>query len=379
MVAGVAVVSGLALLIPPLSRTGEQPGTAPKTLVQTSPDGFARVTAPIPLDFPQAFEAHPDYQTEWWYYVGNLSTSNGQRFGYQLTFFRRGLVPPSKLESRSSDWATNQVYMAHFALTDVGAQRFHAQSRFSRGSAGLAGASSDPLQVWLENWTAGMTGDRNYHLAAAGDGVAVDFSMNDVKGPVLQGDHGFSRKGSGPGSASIYYSATRLETQGTVTSGGQTYNVNGLSWMDREFSTQAMSPNQVGWDWFALQLDDNTDLMFYDMRQVGGTIDPYSSGTVIAPDGRTTSLALSEYSIANLETWTSPHSGAVYPSKWHIEVPSQELTLDIVPLVADQELNVSLTYWEGAVKITGIRHGKRVTGYGYVELTGYKNSMFGQF
>jgi predicted secreted hydrolase len=372
------LAGAMALFVPSLFGGQSQPGQA-QTFAEPDTTGFAHVDGPIPLSFPADHGAHPSYQTEWWYYTGNLATAQGRRFGYQLTFFRRALSPLDNLQERQSDWAASQAYLAHFALTDVGGQNFHSQARLSRGAAGLAGVQADPLRVWIENWFASMSNDSTHHIFADGEGRKIDLVLDDMKGPVLQGDRGYSRKGPQAGNASIYYSLTRMESSGTVQVDGVSYDVTGLSWMDREFSTSALAPNQVGWDWFSLQLDNNVELMFYNMRLDDGTIDPMSNGTVIDRDGKTQLLDLTEFQITSTGTWKSPHSGAVYPSGWHIAVPSQDISLDIEPLLADQELNVSLTYWEGAVKISGRHNGQVVSGFGYVELTGYKASISSLF
>ena len=360
-----------AVVIAPRLFAAAPAAQSPALIAQADSTGFAHVTGPIPLTFPADHGPHPAYQTEWWYYTGNLAAADGHRFGYQLTFFRRALVPLQQQVQRASDWATDQVYLAHFALTDVGRQDYHAQAELNRGAAGLAGAQADPLRVWLGDWSATMSDDQTYHLSASDAGRIIDLTLVDTKGPILQGDHGYSQKGPQPGNASIYYSLTHMTTTGKVTSAGVTYDVSGLSWMDREFSTSALAPNQVGWDWFSLQLDNDTEMMFYKLRDDDGRIDPYSSGAIIGPDASMTPLKLNEFAISNAGSWTSLHSGAVYPSGWHIEVPSQQIVLDVTPLVADQEFNVSLTYWEGAVKITGSQRQQPLDGYGYVELTGY--------
>jgi predicted secreted hydrolase len=343
--------------------------------------GFARAEGPRPFDFPTDYGPHPDFQTEWWYYTGNLATATGRRFGYQLTFFRRALVPPPDRQARASGWATAQVYMAHFALTDVAAEQHRAFERFSRGAAGLAGAESPPYRVWLEDWRVEQVGDDPgvVQMHAAQDGVALDLRLIDHKGPILQGDRGYSRKGPDPGNASYYYSQPRLETSGTVTVSEETFPVEGWSWMDHEFSTSALAPDQVGWDWFALRLDDGRDLMVFQLRQDDGTIDPFSSGTLIGPAGETEHLTRDDFTIAVEGTWRSPRSGARYPARWTVRVPQADLTLTVVPLVADQELNVSYAYWEGAVRIEGEHAGAPITGEGYVELTGYASSMQGEF
>ena len=254
-------------------------------IVAPIPDiaGFARADGTRPFDFPADHGPHLDFQTEWWYYTGNLETADGRAFGYQLTFFRRALIPPGDRQQRASDWAADQVYMAHFAVTDVAENDHRAFERFSRGAAGLAGGSSPPYRVWLEDWRVEQNGedaDVVRMVAAEGD-VALDLQLIDRKGPVLQGERGYSRKGPDPGNASYYYSQTRLDTTGTVRIRQTSFDVAGWSWMDHEFSTSALAPNQVGWDWFALQLNDGSELMVFQIRRSDGTIDPFSSGTII--------------------------------------------------------------------------------------------------
>lgn len=341
--------------------------------------GFARAEGPRPFDFPADYGPHLEYQTEWWYYTGNLETADGRHFGYQLTFFRRGLVPPVQRKDRSSNWAADQVYMAHFSITDVAGGRYQAFERFGRGAAGLAGAESLPYRVWLEDWSVEEVEPDVVRLRAAQDDLAIDLLLTDLKGPILQGDGGYSRKGPEPGNASYYYSQTRLGGSGTVQVGDAPYQVEGLSWMDHEFSTSALAADQVGWDWFSLQLDDGSELMMFQIRKTDGSIDPFSSGTFVASDGSARYLRRSDFEITVGNTWRSPHSGATYPARWRVTVPAADLTLEIEPYLADQELNVSYAYWEGAVRIGGERAGATVSGSGYIEMTGYAGSMQGQF
>jgi len=340
---------------------------------------YALAEGPRPLVFPADHGPHNDFQTEWWYYTGNVQASDGRHFGYQLTFFRRALVPPAQHQARSSDWATDQVYMAHFALTDVAGKRFQSFERFERGAAGLAGAQASPFDVWLDNWSVEQIEPNVYRLRASQGDLALDLQLQDRKGPVLQGDQGYSQKGPDPGNASYYYSLTRLDTSGTVRVGDASYQVNGSSWMDHEWSTSYLTGDQVGWDWFALQLNDNSELMVFQIRRADGSVDPFASGTLVAPDGTTRRLSRDDFQITVGATWRSPRSGATYPAAWTIKIPSAGLTLDVKPYLADQELNVSFTYWEGAVQIRGERAGRAVSGSGYIEMTGYAGSMGGQF
>jgi predicted secreted hydrolase len=342
--------------------------------------GFTRADGSHALAFPADFGPHPDFQTEWWYYTGNLDTPDGRHFGYQFTIFRRAIQPPAQATPRASDWATDQVYMAHFALTDVSGKRFQSYERLERGAAGLAGATASPsFRAWLDDWSVQQTGERAYHLVAAQSGMAVDLALDDLKGPVLEGDRGYSRKGPEPGNASYYFSQTRLETKGTVTVNGQSFTTSGLSWMDHEFSTSSLTTGIAGWDWFALQLSDGSELMVYSLRKADGTVDPFSSGNWIAKDGTTHPLARGDFQIASQGTWRSSFSGASYPDKWQVSVPSLGIDLQVSPYLADQENHLSTVYWEGAVQLSGTRQGQPVIGSGYVELTGYAGSLGGRF
>lgn len=339
---------------------------------------YRKVEGPQDIVFPQAFGPQPDYRTEWWYYTGSLAADDGRRFGYQLTFFRRAVSPPQDRIPRPSTWAAEQVYMAHFTLTDASAEKFHYFERFERGAAGLAGAALSPaFQVWLHDWSVEQTGVKTYRLRAQEQDLAVDLELVDVKGPILQGERGYSQKGAQAGNASLYFSQTRLESQGTIRIGEDTFAVRGTSWMDREISTSALSKDEVGWDWFALHLDDGSELMAYVLRREDGSISEFSSGTLVEADGTSRHLSREDFVISVADTWKSPHSGGVYPARWTVRVPSAGLALDVEPLLADQELGVSFIYWEGAVKVAGTRNGKPVGGYGYVELTGYAQSMQG--
>ena len=370
----------IAIIFPPFHSEPQKRQAEIVVTPTASSAGFEKATGPRNFVFPLDHGPHPNFQTEWWYYTGNLVSSSGQHFGYELTFFRRALQPPSARVSRSSDWATQQVYMAHFTLTDVSGKRFRYFEQLSRGAAGLAGALGQPdFSVWLNNWSVQQTAPDEYHLQSFQQDIRLDLRLKDLKGPILEGDHGYSQKGAEPGNASYYYSETRLQTQGTLAVGGNNFQVNGASWMDHEFSTSALSANEVGWDWYALQLSDGSELMMYALRHSDGSQDPYSSGVIIAPDGTTRLLKPADFKITQKAAWRSPHSSTVYPADWTVQIPSEHLSLQVQPYLADQELNVSFIYWEGAVKVNGTRAGAALSGSGYVELTGYAASMQGQF
>ena len=342
--------------------------------------GFARALSPRDFTFPADHGPHTDYQTEWWYYTGNLTSAAGERYGYQLTFFRRGLSPTPP--QRASDLATNQIYFAHFAVTDGPANAHTAAERFSRGAGGLAGASGQPYRVWLEDWRVeSLTTDGStVHLVARDGEQAIDLTLRAVKPIVAHGDHGLSPKSEAPGNASYYLSFTRLATTGSLTrSNAQVVAVTGESWFDHEWSTSALGPGSVGWDWFSLQLSDGRELMFFQIRHADGTLEPASGGTLVSPDGTPTRLSAADVQIEVQSTWRSPNTGGVYPARWRLRVPSAQLDVELSPVVADQEMRVSFVYWEGAVQISGSSQGAAVTGAGFVEMTGYTTSIAGQF
>ena len=346
------------------NRSDQDTGNIARSLSGNDISGFKRASLPRDFKFPEDFGPHPEYQTEWWYYTGNLTDTSGHDFGYQLTFFRRALTPYEV--ERESNWASNQIYFAHFALTDIENEKFYSNERWSRGAMGLAGAESKPLRVWIDDWS--VEGDGDIFKLKAQDGVvSIDLLLLPVKPPVLQGDKGLSQKSAEPGNASYYFSQTRIDTSGRIVIDGSEFKVRGLSWLDREWSTSALGENQEGWDWFSIQLNDGREIMLYQLRLKDGGIDPYSSGSIIQKNGKLMSLKAGDFNIEVRDTWESPASGTLYPSKWQISIPKQDIELTVVPLLRDQELLHSFVYWEGAVKVSG----DSISGKGYVELTGY--------
>lgn len=343
--------------------------TLTETLGRDESAGYAKALAPRTFAFPADHGPHPEFKTEWWYYTGNLAAVDGRRFGYQLTFFRIALAPTAA--ERPSAWGASQVSMAHFAVTDAAGKRFFNAERFARNALGLAGAQAEPFRVWLEDWQASAAqGSFPMRLQAASDEVAIDLVLEPGKPVVLQGEQGLSRKSTEAGNASYYYSLTRMPTRGSLRLGEEEFQLTGHSWLDREWSTSALAADQVGWDWFALQLDDGFELMYYQLRRQDGSADPASAGVWVRPDGRGQGLRQEDLTLEVTRTWSSSRGGR-YPAGWRLHLPQQHLELTIEPLLADQELDATIRYWEGAVKISGERAGKPVIGYGYVELTGY--------
>ena len=328
------------------------------------------------LTFPAAHYSHPDFKTEWWYYTGHLQTESGKKYGYQVTFFRFGVRDRQK-ETKESPLFT-ELYMAHFALSDIAAKKFTFRERINRGYNNKAGAATDRYLVWNENWK--VEGDEKVHHVQVNDrGTQLRLSLKSLKPPVLHGENGLSRKAEGEGRASYYYSLTRIQTAGELIIDGKKETVRGMSWMDHEFGSNQLGEDQVGWDWFSIQLDNNTELMLYLMRRKDGSVDPYSSGTLVNADGTSKHLDLKDYRVEVMDRWKSPRSGANYPMKWKVMIPSENIELEISPAFPEQELitnrSTRVTYWEGAVGITGEFRKKSVTGNGYVEMTGYAGKL----
>ena len=336
--------------------------------------GFARAVEPMDFVFPTDHGPHPDYKIEWWYHTGNLRTSDGREFGYHLTFFRNALRP--KIPKRESHLATNQIYMAHFALTDIEPKTHVSLERYSRGAAGLAGARGEPTyKVWLEDWSAEAVDTHIIRLRAVDNQIkpqiAIDLLLRETRQPILHGEQGLSQKGPEQGNANHYYSLVGLRTQGTITSDGKTYRVTGISWMDHEFGTSALSKGVVGWDWFGLQLDDDAALMFGRLRHHNGRDGGIFEGTVAYVDGRQIQIQPQDFTLTVTDHWTSSETGITYPSGWQMDFPKLDIELQIQPLIPNQELSTGFTYWEGAVSVEGMMNGVRVKGRGYTELTGY--------
>lgn len=345
------------------------------------------------FEFPRAHGSHPAYSTEWWYYTGHLRARDGRRFGYQLTWFRTALSPAIR---RASRWATRDVFFAHCALTDENGRRFFFSDRIARGNLGLAGAQSDvpAPRVWIGPWElhfGGARGERQSLRARAqsderatqGQSFAFDLTQQALKVPVIQGENGVSQKAAGRGRASHYYSFTRLQTRGTLTLNGEKLSVEGQSWFDHEFGSNQLSADQVGWDWFSLQLSDGRELMLYRLRLKNGRIEPFSSGTLVERNGATRHLKLADFRLTPTGR-NQTGSGAQYPARWKVELPRQKIALEVTPVLPDQELRpqrsgAGLAYWEGSVRASGTQNGSALSGVGYLEMTGYASAFHNTF
>ena len=340
-------------------------------------------------NFPQDHWARDGYKTEWWYFTGHLEAENVERFGYQFTFFRVGLLRDTP--DVDSEWKTKDLIMGHVALSSLpplpgrGVESKAKSHRFSEvlyravPLLGGFGEYPDERVAWSRG-PAGTEGDwelrwngEAFDFKAKDDelGFGFELSTTPMKNAIFQGPNGYSKKGEGVSAASQYYSFTRLKTEGSVEIDGQVFEVTGQSWMDKEFFTNSLSTEQVGWDWFSLQLDDNRELMLYVVRDAEGSVN-HARGTLVNADGSTRFLEANHFSISDQATWTSP-TGDAYPSRWSIAIPSADIDIRIVSQLADQEnrsrLIPTLRYWEGAVTVENA-DGKPI-GVGFVEMTGY--------
>jgi predicted secreted hydrolase len=339
-------------------------------LPQAAP-AFAQAHAIRDFSFPRDHGPHPDYRQEWWYVTGNLDAEDGARFGFELTFFRVALAPPARVRAaNSSAWRTQTLYVAHFAITDAGRGEFRSAQKLAREALGLAGASAAPFAVWIDDWSLAASATGPWHLHAQQPDYTLDLDLVAQDAPVLNGDHGLSRKSDDPDSANYYYSIPHLAAHGQLTRSGTVIALQGRAWLDREWGSGGLAPNERGWDWFALQFEDGSALMFYSLRRTDGSRDPHSAGTFLASDGSTHPLATDQVLIGTQGFWQSPRGGR-YPAAWHVQVPTLALDLRVRPVISDQELDTTPRYWEGAVDAEGTRAGRALRARGYVELVGY--------
>jgi predicted secreted hydrolase len=322
--------------------------------------------------FPHDYFSHQAFQTEWWYYTGNLQSADGHRFGFELTFFRQAI---DRDAATNTSWDAHDLYLAHLALSDLTAGRFYHTERTNRSGPGIAGADEASRRIWNGNWQIAWK-DSDQQLQAVAENFELRFTLHSEKLPVIHGENGVSQKAEGPGRASHYISLTRLATNGTIALNGKTVAVSGLAWMDHEFFTHQLSPEQTGWDWLSLQLEDRTELMLFHIRRKDGSIDPFSAGTYIDAQGHATHLRKEDFILQPLgDVWKSPASGAMYPIQWKIEIAKLNIALEASTPLAAQELSgktrLAQTYWEGAITLSGNRGAQPVNGVGYLEMTGY--------
>jgi predicted secreted hydrolase len=328
------------------------------------------------FEFPRDYFDHPDFQTEWWYYTGNLKSANGHRFGFELTFFRQAV---SRDSARVATWDVNDIYLTHLALSDLDGQKFYHSERMNRAGPGIAGASAATARIWNGNWQIQWDGS-DQKLQAIDPKFQLHLTLHPEKPPVIHGENGVSQKSEGAGHASYYISLTRLTANGQLELNGEQLEVSGLVWMDHEFFTHQLEPDQVGWDWLSLQLGDNTELMLFRIRRKDGSLDPFSSGTYVDAQGKSTHLRAADFILQPLaQSWTSPATRANYPIAWKIVIPKLEIELEAHTSLAAQELtgktNIAPSYWEGAITLGGRRGNMPLGGVGYLEMTGYDRAV----
>lgn len=350
--------------------------------------GWKQAIEEIAWSFPKDHGNHPEYRTEWWYFTGNLRDEAGKRYGYQLTFFRQGIEHPVtkdvKPTSNDNPWSVRNVYLGHFALTDIEKKRFLYVDRTSRTGPGLASADTTTMDVHILNWSARMNNNKIF-LNARHQGMEINLELTPKKPVVLHGKNGLSKKGPAKGQSSYYYSFTDLKTIGKIktTLDKNTITIKGTSWFDHEFGSNQLTSEQIGWDWFSIHISDGKDIMVYLIRRKDNTIEAASSGTLIEKNGSSRHLEMTDIKLDVLERWKSPKTNGLYPAKWRMRIPSANIDIIITPSVANQELittsSTGVTYWEGAIEGQGLSDSKSVSIEGYVELTGYADSLAGLF
>jgi predicted secreted hydrolase len=321
--------------------------------------------------FPRDHGSHPDFKTEWWYFTGNVTDAEGNPFGFKLTIFRSAVTPPSA--STVSPLQADQLYIAHFAISDISGGRHGAWEEIGRAGFGQASGSTETLDVRLRGYEMRLETDGSITLKADRPEAGLDLRLIPMKPFAIHGKDGVHQKSDVEGQASHYISFTRLAAEGTLSFAGKKHRVEGLAWMDHEFGSDYLSGEQAGWDWFALQLDSGEDLMLYQLRNKDGTANTHSIGSIVEADGTLKPIDGSRFRIVATGKWRSPESGGTYPMGWRLELPDGELT--ITPAMLEQEMCMrdytGTCYWEGAIRIGGTWRGKPASGVGYVELVGY--------
>ena len=355
------------------------PGGTAETSGPASQSG--RVLSGYSFQFPRDHFGHPEFESEWWYYTGNLFTAPGRHFGFELTFFRRARAVDS---AQPSAWDLDQVYLAHFTITDTDGERFVVDERLNRAGPGIAGADAAMRRIWNGNWSVEWRpGDEirpTQVLTAMNRDAALHLVLEPGKPVVVHGREGVSRKvASDPRAVSHYLSFTRMGATGTLTIEGEEFAVTGLAWMDHEFFSDYLTENKVGWDWMSVQLDDGVDLMLFGIRDTQGGYGPDTFGTFVDAGGGAHTIEPGGVVFRPGRRWRSEATGAEYPVEWEVDVPGFGLRLDVRPRIDPQEVfterGILPAYWEGAVRFTGEREGQPVAGVGYLEMTGYAGKL----
>ncbi|MGC2238514.1 MAG: lipocalin family protein [Pyrinomonadaceae bacterium] len=332
-----------------------------------------------PVVLPRDLYAHAGAQTEWWYYTGHGETASGKQFGFELVFFKRR-TDLDKFSMVPLRVFGNPIYFAHFAITDADEKKFrYAHRKSSNGWFDYpASASETHFHLRLGDWSLRESHGTHILRATTSSDVVFEANLKPTKPPVLNGKSKDGVSFKDEGEASRYFSYTRMEMEGDIVWNGETEHFTGSAWMDREFGTWTPTENQKGWDWFSIQLDDETELMCYQLRNSAGGISPFSSGTFVEKDGEFTPLANEDFTVQPTGYWKSPRTKATYPSGWRLKIPKFDLELEITPVMENQELDTRGTtmiiYWEGACEVTGRKGENEIKGRAYIELVGYDRS-----
>ncbi|SEW45463.1 Predicted secreted hydrolase [Cognatiyoonia koreensis] len=318
-------------------------------------EGFAVPERGYVFDFPTDHGPHPDFRIEWWYLTANLKDANGTDYGLQWTLFRSALAP-----EEGAGWSAPQLWMGHAAVTTP--ERHFVTERLARGGIGQAGVTADPFSAWIDDWE--LTGDwaDTLSMTASGPDFAYDMILKQTGPQIFHGDSGYSVKSAG-GQASYYYSYPFLEVTGTLTLPTGDVPVTGQAWLDREWSSQPLSDDQTGWDWFSLSFDDGTKMMGFLLRQTDGNA--YTSATWITPDGATIAYPDGAFQAEVLET--SDVDGRTVPTRWQVTLADKNVDVTVTAINPDAWMATSVPYWEGPITIEGSHNGR-----GYLEMTGYE-------
>lgn len=368
----VVIALTLAVLLNSCGDTEESlPAPSDFTVLAQEADGFLQARPGQPLEFPRDHGAHPGYRIEWWYLTANLEDDAGQQYGAQWTLFRYQ-TRLSENPSTANPWQSEQLYMAHFAVTTP--DDHMAFQRYARGGKhgdiAQAGVRIEPFSAWMDDWSLSSSGETWLPLrvsATAGDtALKLDLAAS---GPlVLQGEDGFSKKHPN-GGGSYYYSQPFIEAKGELTIDGEVVAVSGAAWIDREWSSQFLQSDQVGWDWFSVHLDSGEKLVLFRLRGHEGADDSghYQYGALINQDGSQQALGTSQIVMEEIEFETV--AGRELPLRWRIDLPEIEREFVVIALHPDQWMNLDYPYWEGVILVEGDTPGSR--GRGYLEMTGY--------
>ncbi len=307
--------------------------------------------------FPQDHLGHPEFKAEWWYLTANLESESGEMFGVQWTLFRFATG-----REHGTGWKSPQMYMAHTVVTSKD-KVWHAE-RFARGGIGQAGVTANPYRAWLDNWSWRSYGDSPFPgtLEFSDGEMAADLDISNLGKLIFQGDNGYSKKHPTEDIASYYYSAPFLALSGTLELDGKTHKVKGDGWYDREWSSEGLSEKQQGWDWFSIHLDDGSALMVYQIRE--DSAKSYYFGSLSWPDGKTIVLQPEDIRLTPMSF--AKYQGKQFPLEWRIEVPTQQIQLEVDVVRKEQWLPFIFSYWEGPIRVNGSHSGQ-----GFMELTGY--------